>query len=135
VKRNLLLSSVKLLVMASAMISHKLLLTHFLRIAETCLEWSACISHLQVKLNVQRTLAIELQRLSVQFRKQQKAYLNRLRQKSGPSASGASFSVLDETAGTSGREALDPEYDPGFNEIQVSSNNTNTKHPVVLAAW
>lgn len=75
--------------------------------------------YLQVKLNVQRTLAIELQRLSVQFRKQQKAYLNRLRQKSGPSASGASFSVLDDTAGTSGREALDPEYDPGFNEIQV----------------
>ena len=74
---------------------------------------------LQVKLNVQRTLAIELQRLSVQFRKQQKAYLNRLRQKNGPSASGASFSVLDNTAGTSGREALDPEYDPGFNEIQV----------------
>ena len=53
------------------------------------------------------------------FRKQQKAYLNRLRQKSGPSASGASLSVLDDTAGTSGREALDPEYDPGFNEIQV----------------
>lgn len=74
---------------------------------------------LQVKLNVQRTLAIELQRLSVQFRKQQKAYLNRLRQKNGPSASGASLSVLDDTAGTSGREALDPEYDPGFNEIQV----------------
>ena len=68
---------------------------------------------------MQRTLAIELQRLSVQFRKQQKAYLNRLRQKNGLSASGASFSVLDDTAGTSGREALDPEYDPGFNEIQV----------------
>ncbi len=80
--------------------------------------------HLQVKLNVQRTLAIELQRLSVQFRKQQKAYLNRLRQKNGPSASGASFSVLDDTAGTSGREALDPEYDPGFNEIQVTSNTS-----------
>ena len=76
-----------------------------------------------MKLNVQRTLAIELQRLSVQFRKQQKAYLNRLRQKNGPSASGASFSVLDETAGTSGREALDPEYDPGFNEIQVRRHN------------
>ena len=78
-----------------------------------------CIPCMQVKLNVQRTLAIELQRLSVQFRKQQKAYLNRLRQKNGPSASGASFSVLDDTAGTSGREALDPDYDPGFNEIQV----------------
>ena len=74
---------------------------------------------LQVKHNVQRTLAIELQRLSVQFRKQQKAYLSRLRQKDAPSASGASFSVLDETSGTSGREAIDPDYDPGFNEIQV----------------
>ena len=78
---------------------------------------------MQVKLNVQRTLAIELQRLSVQFRKQQKAYLNRLRQKNGPSGSGASFSVLDEAAGTTGREALDPEYDPGFNEIQVCLHN------------
>lgn len=78
----------------------------------------------KVKLNVQRTLAIELQRLSVQFRKQQKAYLNRLRQKNGPSASGASFSVLDDTAGTSGREALDPEYDPGFNEIQTMKVDT-----------
>ena len=68
---------------------------------------------------MQRTLAIELQRLSVQFRKQQKAYLSRLRQKDAPSASGASFSVLDETSGTSGREAIDPDYDPGFNEIQV----------------
>lgn len=74
---------------------------------------------MQVKLNVQRTLAIELQRLSVQFRKQQKAYLNRLRQKNGPSASGASFSVLDEQGSTSTQQALDPELDPGFSEIQV----------------
>ena len=73
---------------------------------------------MQVKLNVQRTLAIELQRLSVQFRKQQKAYLNRLRQKNGPSASGASFSV-DDRGSNSTREALDPELDPGFSEIQV----------------
>lgn len=72
---------------------------------------------------MQRTLAIELQRLSVQFRKQQKAYLSRLRQKDAPSASGASFSVLDETSGTSGREAIDPDYDPGFNEIQVCSHD------------
>ena len=76
----------------------------------------------QVKQNVQRTLAIELQRLSVQFRKQQKAYLNRLRKKDGPSSS--SFSnVFDEATGTSGREALDPDYDPGFNEIQVADIN------------
>lgn len=78
----------------------------------------------KVKHNVQRTLAIELQRLSVQFRKQQKAYLSRLRQKDAPSASGASFSVLDETSGTSGREAIDPDYDPGFNEIQTMKVDT-----------
>ena len=42
--------------------------------------------------------------------------------------------MLDETAGTTGREALDPDYDPGFNEIQVPSVNTDTKHPVLLAA-
>ena len=78
------------------------------------------MSHvMQVKLNVQRTLAIELQRLSVQFRKQQKAYLNRLRQKNGPSASGASFSVLDEQGSQSTQQALDPELDPGFSEIQA----------------
>ena len=42
---------------------------------------------LQVKQNVQRTLAIELQKLSVQFRKQQKAYLNKLRKTSAASSS------------------------------------------------
>ena len=93
------------------------------------------VSPAQVKLNVQRTLAIELQRLSVQFRKQQKAYLNRLRQKNGPSASGASFSVLDETAGTSGREALDPEYDPGFNEIQVCEIQHGRRCTLWAKAW
>lgn len=66
----------------------------------------------QVKQNVQRTLAIELQKLSVQFRKQQKSYLNKLRKNTAPSSS---FSLLDE-AGTSGR---DEDFDPGFSEIQV----------------
>lgn len=67
----------------------------------------------QVKQNVQRTLAIELQKLSVQFRKQQKSYLNKLRKNT---ASSSSFSLLDE-AGTSGR---DEDFDPGFSEIQVT---------------
>ena len=68
---------------------------------------------LQVKQNVQRTLAIELQKLSVQFRKQQKAYLNKLRK---TSAASSSFSLLDETGPTA---RVDEEYDPGFSEIQV----------------
>ncbi len=69
----------------------------------------------QVKQNVQRTLAIELQKLSVQFRKQQKAYLNKLRK---TSAASSSFSLLDETGPTA---RVDEEYDPGFSEIQVCS--------------
>ena len=73
-----------------------------------------------MKQNVQRTLAIELQKLSVAFRKQQKAYLNKLRKSS---AASSSFSLLDD-AGPSGR-AGDEDYDPGFSEIQV---------PPVLAA-
>ena len=66
-----------------------------------------------MKQNVQRTLAIELQKLSVQFRKQQKAYLNKLRK---TSAASSSFSLLDETGPTA---RVDEEYDPGFSEIQV----------------
>ena len=69
----------------------------------------------QVKQNVQRTLAIELQKLSVAFRKQQKAYLNKLRKSS---AASSSFSLLDD-AGPSGRSGGDEDYDPGFSEIQV----------------
>jgi hypothetical protein len=66
---------------------------------------------LQVRRNVQRTLATELQNLSVQFRKQQKQHLNQLRQQK----EGVSGSWLD--AGPSG----DPgdEYDPGFSDMQV----------------
>ena len=70
---------------------------------------------MQVKQNVQRTLAIELQKLSVAFRKQQKAYLNKLRKSS---AASSSFSLLEDVA-PSGRGGED-EYDPGFSEIQVS---------------
>lgn len=66
---------------------------------------------LQVRRNVQRTLATELQNLSVQFRKQQKQHLNQLRQQK----EGVSGSWLD--AGPSG-DAGD-EYDPGFSDMQV----------------
>lgn len=70
----------------------------------------------QVKRNVQRTLATELQKLSVQFRKQQKQHLNRLRQNREGAGPG---SWLD--TGPSGAAGGDPgdEYDPGFTDIQV----------------
>lgn len=64
---------------------------------------------------LQRTLAVELQRLSIQFRKQQKAYLNRLRSKDGGAGGGGSnLNLLDE--GRRGEE----EYDPGFSDMQAS---------------
>ncbi len=76
------------------------------------------VSPSQVKRNVQRTLAVELQRLSVQFRKQQKQYLNRLRSKDGgggaPGSSSASLGLLEEQRGRG-----DEDYDPGFSDMQV----------------
>lgn len=67
---------------------------------------------------LQRTLAVELQRLSIQFRKQQKAYLNRLRSKDGGGAGGggSSFDLLGD--GQQGRQQQD-DYDPGFSDMQV----------------
>ena len=67
-----------------------------------------------MKRNVQRTLAIELQKLSVQFRKQQKQHLNRLRQRDG---GGGGSSFLPEEAGPSG--AAGDDFDPGFTDVQV----------------
>lgn len=69
---------------------------------------------------MQRTLAVELQRLSVQFRKQQKAYLNRIRSKDGgggAGGAGSSFDLLDEGGRGRGQEGGD--YDPGFSSTQV----------------
>lgn len=74
----------------------------------------------KVKRNVQRTLAVELQRLSVQFRKQQKAYLNRIRSKDGgggADGAGSSFDLLDEGGRGRGQEGGD--YDPGFSSTQA----------------
>lgn len=69
--------------------------------------------------SLQRTLAVELQRLSIQFRKQQKGYLNRLRSKDGGAgAGGSSFDLLGEAQ--QGRQQQD-DYDPGFSDMQVLS--------------
>ena len=58
---------------------------------------------------------MELQKLSVQFRKQQKKYLMDISHRDG--ASGG-FAVLEETGRRAGQ---DEEYDPGFSETQASS--------------
>lgn len=61
---------------------------------------------------------MELQRLSIQFRKQQKGYLNRLRSKDGggAGAGGSSYDLLGEAQ--QGRQQQD-DYDPGFSDMQV----------------
>ncbi|KAI7845731.1 hypothetical protein COHA_000647 [Chlorella ohadii] len=80
-------------------------------------EPSASAADEKVKRNVQRTLAVELQRLSIQFRKQQKAYLNRLRSKDGGGAGGgSSFDLLGE--GQQGRQQQE-DFDPGFSDMQA----------------
>jgi len=76
---------------------------------------------MQVKQNVQRTLAIELQKLSVQFRKQQKVFLKKLSQKDGVTLSPSSLSVLDDN-GPSNRGGGEDEYDRGgFSDMQVKN--------------
>ena len=78
-----------------------------------------------MKLNVQRTLAIELQKLSVEFRKQQKQHLNRLRQRDG---GGAGSSFILEDSGPSGRlgaGGADDDFDPGFTDVQVGTGYMN----------
>ena len=85
---------------------------------------------------MQRTLAVELQRLSVQFRKQQKAYLNRIRSKDGggggaPGGSAASLALLEEQqAGAQQRGRWDDDYDPGFSDVQVSAAGGDTSRPL-----
>lgn len=79
---------------------------------------------------MQRTLAMELQKLSVQFRKQQKKYLMDISQRDG--ASGG-FAVLEETGRRTGQ---DEEYDPGFSETQARGSELPTPllHATLIAA-
>jgi len=72
----------------------------------------------KVQKNVQRTLAVELQRLSVQFRKQQKQYLQRLRARDGgEGAAAGALSFLDK-----GEDELG--FDPGFLQSQTQKADT-----------
>ena len=84
----------------------------------------------QVKQNVQRTLAIELQKLSLAFRKQQKGYLTKLRQ-AAPAAGAGSFAVLDQAA--PGGRTGDEDLDPGFSDMQARDRVLVLKNPQTSA--
>lgn len=71
----------------------------------------------KVVTNVQRKLATELQRLSQEFRKMQKDYLQRLKQQQDRGPGGAG--VDDIFGGISSGGGGDEDYDPGFSDLQM----------------
>ena len=79
----------------------------------------------KVVKNVQRKLATELQRLSQQFRKMQKDYLQRLKQQQdrGPGGAGVDdvFGPGMGMSGGGGGGGMfgDDDYDPGFTDVQM----------------
>ncbi|KDD74506.1 hypothetical protein H632_c1269p1, partial [Helicosporidium sp. ATCC 50920] len=78
-------------------------------------------AHERVRRNVQKTLAVELQRLSVQFRKQQKAYLAQLKARDarGGGGLGGAEGLLGSPGGRRGEEG-----DPGFSDVQAMRVST-----------
>ena len=72
----------------------------------------------KVQKNVQRTLARDLQQLSVQFRKQQKVYLQRIRDKH---SDGMTLTEHRDSIrlGASGDGSALLGYDPGFSDVQL----------------
>ena len=79
----------------------------------------------------QRTLAVELQRLSIQFRKQQKGYLARLRSKDGGGGGGAGGSSFD-LLGVEGQRQQE-DYDPGFSDMQARACGSERRVPAAAA--
>ena len=81
-----------------------------------------------VQRNVQRTLARDLQQLSVQFRKQQKQYLQRLRAKDvdGVHPDDASYSSTYLTKIDASDESALLGYDPGFSDVQLQEADSMT---------
>lgn len=78
----------------------------------------------KVVKNVQRKLATELQRLSQQFRKMQKEYLQRLKQQQdrGPGGAGVDDVFgpgMGSGLGGGGGGFGDDDYDPGFTDMQM----------------
>ena len=73
---------------------------------------SDCI---QVRRNVQATLAAELQNLSRKFRTQQRGYLSKLRQREQGATGAGSLAVLDDGP----RLRQDDDFDAGFSDGQV----------------
>lgn len=76
-----------------------------------------------IKKNIQRTLASEVQELSIKFRKNQRDYLNRMRGKEASAKDLFSMDVGNKAnnadANTSAYVDIDEPYDKGFSSDQV----------------
>jgi syntaxin 16 len=73
----------------------------------------ACCHVLQVRQQVQRQLAQALFKLSVEFRKEETRFLNKMEAQKGLAA-GSSIGLIEEEGGASSAFA-----DPGFTETQL----------------
>ena len=70
---------------------------------------------------LQRTLAVELQRLSVDFRRQQKVYLQRLRARDGGGGAAAgALELLDGPRGDGDVSFIDPGFSQGQRQAAAS---------------
>jgi len=67
----------------------------------------------KLQQNLQKILALDLQKLSLEFRKQQKGYLLRLRDRDGGDSAAADAVDLMDSG-----PANDVTYDPGFDQMQ-----------------
>ncbi len=74
----------------------------------------------KVRQNVVRMMAAELQKQSIEFRKKQKDYLQKLKQLQDRGPGGDVFGDITGSGGGAGGD----DYDPGFNDIQVQRTNT-----------
>ena len=82
---------------------------------------------------MQVKLATELQRLSQEFRKMQKDYLQRLKsqQDRGPGAAGVdSIDGYDGSRGGGGGGRDDEDYDPGFTDMQMQRGRAVQVDPI-----
>lgn len=75
----------------------------------------------KIRRNMQRTIAVELQKLSVQFRKMQKQYLQRLKARDGNASPAAG--ALSWMEGGQSNDESSTFVDPGFSQSQLQQAN------------
>ena len=78
----------------------------------------------KVRQNVVRMMAAELQKLSVDFRRKQKDYLQKLKQLQDRGPGGDVFGEITGAGSSGAGGSGGADYDPGFSDMQVQRTNT-----------